>query len=94
MDNYNDIPKYKKKKKQSSSSSKRSNHKHDYERVINGCYLLTYVWMERCKICGRFQSVPFYQSKEDLLKTVYDDNLERINKNRHTKYNTIIFTLI
>lgn len=80
MNNYNEIPKYKKKKKQSSDSSKRSDHKHEYERVISGGLSLNCIWMKRCKICGRFQSLPFHEVKDGLYTEEYNALLGRYVK--------------
>lgn len=47
-----DITPYKKKKKQKSKSNKRSDHKHNYEKVIMKS-VIGWMWARKCKICGR-----------------------------------------
>lgn len=45
-------PKYQKKKNQKSKSSKRSNHKHQYEKlIVKG--IIGWTWAKQCSICGR-----------------------------------------
>lgn len=66
-----DVPKYRKKKTSSKShSSKRSDHKHDYEKVIIEGWLFGWEWGERCKICGRTEYVLHsdYHDYHDFLK--------------------------
>lgn len=38
-----------------SQSARRSNHKHEYEKVIIREFI-GYAWSSRCRLCGRFQS--------------------------------------
>ena len=62
------IPKHKKKKYSKSNSTKRSDHKHDYEKVIlKTC--LDIRWANRCRICGRFGDQKFgLVNNPDLYK--------------------------
>ena len=60
MEDFNDIPKYHKKGKSSkSSSAKRSDHKHNYEKVISNDGWIGFIWGKRCKGCGRMDT--YYQ---------------------------------
>lgn len=45
---------HKKKKDQKSKSNKRSNHKHQYEKVIVKGFI-SWQWAEQCTICGRIK---------------------------------------
>ena len=74
----NEIPKYKKKKNNSSLSKKRSDHKHDYEKVIIENFLGNYVWEYRSKICGRFKSENFTNREKGLLKETFDGKMNRV----------------
>lgn len=49
-----EIPKYKKKKNQKSKSSKRSDHKHQYKKIIIRSFI-GWQWAKKCEICGRIQ---------------------------------------
>ena len=67
-----EIVAYKKKSKTSSksNSSKRSDHKHDYQKVVIESFV-GYKWGLRCKICGRIDSKPMSYSssgKDDFRK--------------------------
>lgn len=67
-----EIVAHKKKSKTSSksNSSKRSDHKHDYEKIVVESFF-GYKWGCRCKICGRIDSKPMKFSnvgKDDFLK--------------------------
>ena len=64
-----EIPKHKKKSENKSKSNKRSNHKHDYERVILQQWGDNYSWGKRCKICGRV--IDEWKRTEDLIKSKY-----------------------
>ena len=60
MEIQDDIPKYHKKGQSSkSSSAKRSDHKHNYEKVISNDGWLGFIWSRRCKVCGRMDT--YYQ---------------------------------
>lgn len=48
------LPKHKKKKAQTSKSNKRSDHKHQYEKIIIKNW--GWIWGERCVICGRIKT--------------------------------------
>ena len=53
-----------------SNSSKRSDHKHDYEKVILESWF-GFEWGKRCTICGRIDSGPFNfstSSRFDFMK--------------------------
>lgn len=80
--------KHKKKSKTSSKSvsSKRSNHRHDYERVIikSGFSDAEYHWAKRCRICGRVDDSEW--SKE----TAMDGLVKRYEKGQ-IKENTYSF---
>lgn len=77
MDLQNDIPKYRKKSKSSQSNSKkRSDHKHQYEKVIIFNPFFGFCWGKRCSICGRTEySYHFCNplSREGLMESVYVD---------------------
>ncbi len=64
----NETPKYRKKKNQTSKSSHRSDHKHDYERVIIEGWVGGFYWTDRCKICGRTKSLSYALAREGLRK--------------------------
>lgn len=65
MEDFNDIPKYHKKGKRSkSNSNKRSNHKHEYEKIIYEDWF-GYSWGKRCKICGRIDTYYSHFSSEN-----------------------------
>ena len=68
MFNEPEIPKHKKKKSQTSKSCKRSNHKHDYERVIIVGNVFGAHWSNKCKICGRIKSMSAGSMSAGLLK--------------------------
>lgn len=53
-DGYIDAP-HRKKKPQTSKASHRSNHKHQYERIIIESFV-GWNWGKRCTICGRISS--------------------------------------
>lgn len=65
---------HKKKSKTSSKSAskKRSNHRHDYERVIieSGFSGAEYYWAKRCRICGRVDDSGLFKeaAMEGLVK--------------------------
>lgn len=63
MDYFESGPRYRKKHSQKSKSAKRSNHKHDYEKVIIKT-LIGWRWGGRCRICGRINSGNGFSSKE------------------------------
>lgn len=70
----NETPKHRKKKDQKSKSSHRSDHKHDYERIIVESLFSHYIWKDRCRICGRTKSLS------------YDKSIEGLRKPRNTPY--------
>lgn len=49
-----DTTPYKKKKDQKSKSNKRSNHKHQYKKIIIKSFI-GWQWAEKCEICGRIK---------------------------------------
>lgn len=64
MNNYDEIPKYKKKKPQKSKSANKSNHKHQYEDCMlvdeeNHPHKAQY-----CKICGKINNVKVFETEE------------------------------
>lgn len=72
----NESPTHKKKSETSSKSAsiKRSNHKHDYEKVIieSGLSAPKYYWGKRCRICGRVDDSGMFKegATEGLVKKV------------------------
>lgn len=67
----NDIPTYRKKKSQKSKSSKRSNHKHQYNKVIIRS-IIGWQWAEECTLCGRLKYNLKLSTKE-FQKPEYKD---------------------
>lgn len=53
-----EIPKHRKKSKtaKTSRSKKRSDHKHQYQKVILHCGSDSFMWGRQCEICGRVDS--------------------------------------
>lgn len=83
----NDIPKYKKKKKNNSSAKKRSDHKHQYEKIIVEDFLGGFCWGERCKICGRIVSNTLSNNSLDDFYYKYMNALDAIPvKEIHKKF--------
>lgn len=63
MDNYNEIPKYRKKKPSKSKSANKSNHKHKYIDCLlvddeNRSYKAEY-----CQICGKINNVKAFETE-------------------------------
>lgn len=73
------IPRHRKKKYSKSNSSKRSDHKHDYEKVIVKTWY-DISWGDRCRICGRMSGRPAYCSTDYSLYTKCSSTDDR----RHT----------
>lgn len=68
-----DEMKYRKKKSRSSRSSRRSDHKHDYQKVIiQG--ICGWTWGKRCSICGRMDNTYRPFSNKEFLKPEYKDH--------------------
>lgn len=64
MDDYPEVPKYRKKKSSSSKSKRKSDHKHEYLDCLlidneNHPHKAQY-----CKICGKINNVKFFESKK------------------------------
>lgn len=72
MFNDSDEMKYRKKKSQKSRSSRRSDHKHDYKKVIIQGYV-GWTWGKRCSICGRMDNTYRPFSNKEFLKPEYKD---------------------
>lgn len=64
-----DAMRHKKKKDQKSKSSKRSDHKHQYEKIIIRGFI-GWQWAERCTICGRIKT-KFCVSDREFIKPEY-----------------------
>ena len=64
-----DVPKYRKKKKSGKSlASRRSDHKHEYQRVILDIGLGAYHWGGCCTICGRIDdSCGSFAEREEFM---------------------------
>lgn len=79
MDTYDDIPKYRKKKNNDSKSSKRSDHKHQYKRIILKGFI-GWIWGEKCEICGRVKAKPVIACREFIRPECQNPHLlsERI----------------
>lgn len=65
MENYDDIPKYRKKKSSKSKSANKSNHKHQYEDCLlvdeeNRPHKAQY-----CKICGKINNVKVFETERE-----------------------------
>ena len=63
MDNYDEIPKYRKKKSSKSKSASKSNHKHQYDDCLlvdkeNHPHKAQY-----CKICGKINNVNVFETE-------------------------------
>jgi hypothetical protein len=59
---------YRKKKDQFSKSNRRSDHKHDYEKIIVPG-LFGYMFAQRCTLCGRIKHYSFAQTRyKEFLK--------------------------
>lgn len=88
--NYEENAKYKKKKDQSSKSNRRSDHKHNYVKIIKSGWLMGYTWAYRCSICGRTKSVPYAESTIGLTREVkpkiYGKDTYLSLKEIHEKY--------
>ena len=62
-----EVGKYRKKKSNKSKSSHRSNHKHEYKKVI-----VEYGgWAEKCTICGRIKLNNTFCINKDFIKPQY-----------------------
>lgn len=62
MDNYEEIPKYRKKKSSKSKSENKSNHKHQYKACLlvddnNRPHKAEY-----CEICGKINNIQFFET--------------------------------
>lgn len=70
-----DVPKHRKKSKtaSSSASAKRSDHKHQYEKVIMGSWL-GFQWATRCTVCGRFNDM--YNNFKSRYEGLFNDDLK------------------
>ena len=64
-----EIVSHKKRKDQKSKVSKRSDHKHDYEKII-GRGICGWVWIERCRICGKMKDGNWF-GDEEFMKPEY-----------------------
>lgn len=62
-----EIQRHKKKKPQVSKSNHRSDHKHEYEKVIMPV-VFGYGWRNRCRICGRIESCWKYNTGYEYRK--------------------------
>lgn len=81
MEEFNEVPKYRKKKDQSSKSSKRSDHKHEYEP----CLIIRKRSFapdkefksiaECCKICERIQNEQWWLFVKDI--SIFDEYEEK-----------------
>lgn len=65
MENYDEIPKYRKKKPSKSKSASKSNHKHQYEDCLlvdeeNRPHKAQY-----CKICGKINNIKVFETERD-----------------------------
>ena len=68
LQEYDEDVRHRKKSKTSktSKSVQRSNHKHEYEKVIIREFI-GYAWGGRCRLCAKFPDVPIYEfSYEDV----------------------------
>lgn len=72
MFNEPDEMKYRKKKSQKSRSSRRSDHKHDYQKVIIQSFC-GWTWGKRCSICGRIDNTYRPSSNKEFLKSEYKE---------------------
>lgn len=64
MENYDEIPKYRKKKSSKSKSANKSDHKHQYKDCLlvdeeNHPHKAQY-----CKICGKINNIIFFESEK------------------------------
>ena len=71
-----EVPPHKKTSKSASRSvgARRSDHKHDYEKVIiqddlTGGMGFRCHWAKRCRICGRVDDSNWLKESDDLVKT-------------------------
>ena len=80
MDFYDDVPRHKKKKSQKSKAKMRSDHKHEYEKIIINS-MFGWKWGKRCVICGRIDEGHAFSSrdKEDFLKPDLTKSNNRIS---------------
>ena len=89
-----EIPTHKKKSTTASKSSakKRSNHKHDYERVIIQSPIneKEYFWGKRCKICGRVDDRDMFKS--DSTKGLVKKKV-KVELNSSTHYFNIFYSI-
>lgn len=69
MKKYDEELRYYKKRPWKSWSSRRSDHKHDYEKVILQA-VIGWTWGGRCRICGRLDNKWGFHSN-DFLKPEY-----------------------
>lgn len=87
---FEDTPKHKKKKDQSSKSNRRSDHKHNYVKVITSGWLMGFTWAYRCSVCGRIKSVPFSENSTGLTREekprVYGKNTYLSIEEIHEKF--------
>ena len=81
MENYDEIPKYRKKKPSKSKSVNKSNHKHHYDD-----FLLVYEEnhphiSEYCKICGKINNVNVFETEREdggfYRMLTYDDVFQK-----------------
>ena len=75
----NDEPRHRRKSKTASKSNskKRSDHKHQYEKIIIK-WLFGYRWSRRCSICGRIDD-----SFRGFSASLYQDFIKPEAKNGH-----------
>ena len=65
-----------KKKINTSQAKNRSDHKHDYEKIIVESFLSGWNWGKVCKICGRVEQNN-YNSCSDFLKSKKENEFVR-----------------
>lgn len=64
--------KHKKKKNQVSKSSKRSDHKHQYEKILIKSFF--WLWGERCTVCGRINTKTTFSKSDFATQNGTDDD--------------------
>ncbi len=76
MENYDEIPKYRKKKSSKSKSANKSDHKHQYKDCLlvdeeNRPHKAQY-----CKICGKINNIIFFETErvDERFRRMLTDN--------------------
>ena len=66
INDFADVP-HRKKKQQTSKSSHRSDHKHEYEKIILESFV-GWCWGKRCVVCGRVDGKMHLFYNKDFIK--------------------------